>query len=63
MILDYCNKYKYLGNIQNDKNNMKDHIQALKGKVEAAYQTILAITRIFNLQLLLKCFIILISPL
>ena len=44
MILGYCELYKYLGFIQNAKNNMKDHIKALKGKVEAAYQTILAIT-------------------
>ena len=44
MTLGYCDAYKYLGILQNEKNNMKDHIQALKGKVEAAYQTILAIT-------------------
>ena len=44
MILGQCEKYKYLGAIKNDKNNMKDHIKALKSKVEAAYQTILAIT-------------------
>ena len=44
MKLEYCAAYKYLGLLQNEKNNMKDHIQALKGKVEAAYQTIIAIT-------------------
>jgi len=44
MILEYCDKYKYLGMLQSNKNSMKDHIQALKGKAEAAYQTILAIT-------------------
>ena len=43
MILEYCEKYKYLGKIQNDKNNLKDHIQMIKSKVEGAYQTILAI--------------------
>ena len=43
MILKYCTKYKYLGYNQNEKNNMKEHISMLKGKVEAAYQTILAI--------------------
>ena len=44
MELEYCNAYKYLGRLQNEKNNMSDHIRALKGKVEAAYQTIIAIT-------------------
>ena len=44
MTLGYCNSCKYLGMMQNNKNNMKDHIASLKGKVEAAYQTILAIT-------------------
>ena len=43
MILEYCKKYKYLGLVQNDKNNMKDHIASMKGKVEGAYQTIMAI--------------------
>ena len=43
MTLGYCDKYKYLGVLKNEKNNMKDQIQATKGKVEAAYQTILAI--------------------
>ena len=44
MTLKYCTKYKYLGFNQNESNNMKDHISMLKGKVESAYQTILAIT-------------------
>ena len=44
MTLEYCTKYKYLGFNQNEKNNMKDHLNMLKGKVESAYQTILAIT-------------------
>ena len=44
MELAYCDQYKYLGVIKNDKNNLKSHIKGLKGKVEAAYQTILAIT-------------------
>ena len=43
MILEYCDKYKYLGLIQNNKNNMKDHIASMKSKVEGAYQTIMAI--------------------
>jgi len=42
-ILETTNKYKYLGIIMNDKGNMDDHIQALKGKTEAALQTILNI--------------------
>ena len=37
MNLEYCSNYKYLGYTLNDKNNMSDHIQALKGKVEASY--------------------------
>ena len=44
MTLGNCNKYKYLGAIKNNQNNMKDHISAVKSKVEGAYQTILAIT-------------------
>ena len=43
MNLRYTDKYKYLGYIQNNKNNIEDHIKALKGKVENAYQTLLAI--------------------
>ena len=43
MNLKYTDKYKYLGYIQNNKNNLEDHIKALKGKVENAYQTLLAI--------------------
>ena len=42
--LEYCSNYKYLGYTPNDKNNMSDHIQALKWKVEAPYQAILAIS-------------------
>ena len=43
MNLKYTDKYKYLGNIQNNKNNLEDHIKALKGNVENAFQTLLAI--------------------
>ena len=43
MELKETDKYKYLGFVQNNKNNLKDHITALKGKVENTYQTILAI--------------------
>ena len=43
MNLKYTDKYKYMQYIQNNKNNMEDHIRAFKGKVENAYQTLLAI--------------------
>ena len=41
--LEYTNKYKYLGETLNEKANLENHIQEVKGKVEAAYQTILSI--------------------
>ena len=37
-------KYTYLGEINNNKMNLKDQIQAIGRKVEAAYQTIIAVT-------------------
>ena len=43
MEMDYTNKYKYLGLIQNTKNNLEEQIKGIRGKVEVAYQTILAI--------------------
>ena len=43
MELKYAEKYKYLGFMQSEKNNLKEHIKGLKGKVESTYQTILAI--------------------
>ena len=43
MTLDYTNSYKYLGHTQNTKNNLEDHLTETRKKVEAAYQTILAI--------------------
>ena len=43
MTLEYTNKYKYLGETLNEKANLETHIQEVKGKVEAAYQTILSI--------------------
>ena len=43
MNLDYADRYKYLGLIQNSANNLKDQIKSIKGKVEAAYQTIMAL--------------------
>ena len=43
MNLKYTEKYKYLGYVQNNKNNLEDHIKATKAKVENTYQTLLAI--------------------
>ena len=43
MELEITDKYTYLGLIQNSKNNNDDHINSLKGKVEAAYQKMLAL--------------------
>lgn len=43
MDLEYTDKYKYLGKLLNNKWNLSDHIKETKGKVEAAYQTILHI--------------------
>ena len=43
MNLKYTNKYKYLGYVQNNKNNLEDNIKATKAKVENTYQTQLAI--------------------
>ena len=42
-IMKYTEKYKYLGEIFNSKGNLSDQIKELRGKVEAAYQTMLAI--------------------
>ncbi len=45
MELNETDNYKYLGFIQNSKNNMKHHLTIMKGKVEAVYiyQRILAL--------------------
>ena len=43
MTLDLTTTYKYLGVMINDKTNLKDQIAQLEIKLEAAYQTILAI--------------------
>ena len=43
MDLEYTDKYKYLGLVQNSKNNNDDHINTIKGKVEAAYQKLLTL--------------------
>ena len=43
MDLDVTHKYKYLGEMINDKMNLKDQITQTESKVEAAYQAITAI--------------------
>ena len=41
MELEVTDKYKYRGQIMNNKGNLKDHIKMTKGKLEAAYQKVL----------------------
>ena len=41
--LEETSKYTYLGEINNQRMNMKDQIKAIEGKVEAAYQTLIAV--------------------
>ncbi len=43
-ILEETDKYKYLGEVINKKGNSQDHIQAIKGKTNAAYSNIATIT-------------------
>jgi len=43
MDIEYADKYKYLGQLINNKTNLSDHIKSIKGKCEATYQTILNI--------------------
>ena len=43
MKLEFTEKYKYLGEIFNNKGNLTHHIAEIKGKAEAAYQTLLTI--------------------
>ena len=43
MEIEYTTSYKYLGETINNKLNMENQISGIKGKVEAAYQTILVI--------------------
>jgi len=45
MDIEETDKYKYLGEMMNNKGNMEDHIHMIEGKVEAAYQTILHIAK------------------
>ena len=39
--IENCNEYKYLGLWYNNKGNLDSQIKHLKGKVEAAYQTVM----------------------
>ena len=41
--LESCETYKYLGEIFNPKGNLTDQIKEIRGKAEAAYQTMLCI--------------------
>ena len=43
MELERTDKYKYLGYIQNSKNNNDEHIKAVKSRTEAAYQQMMAL--------------------
>ena len=43
MQIEPTDKYKYLKETVNEKLNLKDQIQQIEGKVEAAYQALLAI--------------------
>ena len=45
MNLKYTEKYKYLGEIFNSNNNLKDQIEEIRGKTEGAYQTILTVAK------------------
>ncbi len=43
MDIDFTDEYKYLGCIQNSKNNQKNHLNELKRKAEGAYQTVMTV--------------------
>ena len=43
MVVERTNKYKYLGLIINEDGNLKDHIQEIKKKTEAAYESTISI--------------------
>ena len=45
MGIEETDKYKYLGDIINNKGNLEDNIKMLEGKVEATCQTILHIAK------------------
>ena len=43
-IIEETDKYTYLGEVNNKSMNLKKQIKNIEGKVEAAYQTIIAVT-------------------
>ena len=43
-ILNETLKYKYLGEMLNNKGNMEDHIKYIKGKIQGATQKIISTT-------------------
>ena len=43
--IEETDKYAYLGEINNRILNLKDHIKHIEGKVEAAYQTLIAVAQ------------------
>ena len=43
MKLDLTDTYKFLGEMINEKANLKDQMAQLKRKLEVAYQTVLAL--------------------
>ena len=44
MKLNRTDKYKYLGYLQNEKNNNEDQFKAIQNRTEAAYQKMMALT-------------------
>lgn len=50
MTLQYVDTYKYLGEVRNSQNNLSDHIEEVRGKAEAAYQTLLSVAQNNNFQ-------------
>ena len=44
MDLEQTEKYKYLGYLQNTKNDNSDQIKSIRGRTEAAYQNMMALT-------------------
>ena len=44
MRTDNTKKYKYLGEVIKNKITLEDHITQIRGRAEAAYQTILVIS-------------------
>ena len=43
-MIEETDLYTYLGEVNNKAMNLKDQIKNIEGKVEAAYQTIVAVT-------------------